>query len=215
MPRFSDIVVRSSTVAAFIVSAMSAANAGIDLTPSPSEYVAEGMKHQQLTFVQDKQRIEYEPPPSWAFDSSARLVKLIPPQKHFAEATIEAIPLTKPQSLDENIVKTLEQQFVAGLPPGSQFVTLVSAEQNPILLNGNRTLEVTASYQLMGEKFLKSALFINLPDTQLIFRFTARKDDFEALHQIFRTSILSWQWVENTEPTSAQTTNAEPSLSTR
>ena len=66
MPRFSDIVVRSSTVAAFIVSAMSAANAGIDLTPSPSEYVAEGMKHQQLTFVQDKQRIEYELPAGMA-----------------------------------------------------------------------------------------------------------------------------------------------------
>src|SRR2546421_3288561 len=133
-----------STIALLFLTATLTAKSGIDLTPSASEYIAEGIKHQLLTFHHDKQRIEYEPPPTWAFDSSARLVKLIPPQKHFAEATIEAIPLTKPQSLDENIVKTLEQQFVAGLPPGSQFVTLVSAEQNPILLNGNRTLEVTA-----------------------------------------------------------------------
>src|SRR2546421_4984810 len=128
MPRFSDIIVRS-TVTAVIVSAMSAASAGIDLTPSPSEYVAEGIKHQQLTFVQDKQRIEYELPAGWKYGGGAAQGRLTPPNKNFAEATITAAPLAKPEALDENTIKILEQQFIAALPLGSQFVK--NEEENP------------------------------------------------------------------------------------
>ena len=197
---------RRSTIALLLFMTALTARGGIDLTPSASEYVAEGIKHQQLIFRHDKRRIEYEPPPGWTLDGGAQ-VKLKPPQRNFAEAMIEALPLTKPQALDESATKILQQQFIAALPIGSQFVTLVSAEQNPILLNGNQTFEVTASYQLMGEKFLRSALFVNLPDAQLIFRFTGRKDDFEQLHQIFRTSILSWHTVESDEAPSSSSSD--------
>ena len=85
----------------------------------------------------DKHRIEYEPPPGWSLDGGAQ-VKLKPPQRNFAEAVIEALPLTKPQLLDEAVAKTFQEQFIAALPPGSQFVTLVSAEQNPILRENER-----------------------------------------------------------------------------
>jgi hypothetical protein len=36
---------------------------------------------------------------------------------------------------------------------------------------------------------------MNLPDTQLIFRFVSRKTDFENLHQTFRGSLCSLQWL--------------------
>ena len=91
--------------------------------------------------------------------------------------------------------KALEQQFITSLPLGSQFAKVEQEMDNPIPLNGNHSFEVTISYQLMGEKFLRSAIFVNLPDTQLVFRFTARKDDFEPLHREFRTSISSWHWL--------------------
>jgi hypothetical protein len=171
------------------------AKSAIDLTPSVHEYIGEGIKYQKLIFQNDKQRVEYNPPPGWAFHGSAERVQLTPPKKSFAEALIEAVPLAAPQPLDEKFTKALEQQFISSLPSGSQFVEVVSEEQNPVPLDGNRTFEVTASYQLMGVKFLRSALFVNLPDTQLIFRLAARNDDFEALHNEFKRSIFSWHWV--------------------
>jgi hypothetical protein len=200
--------IAGSAIIAHILAICVTAESGIDLTPSATEYVSEGIKYQKLTFQGDKRRIEYSPPPGWRFQGSAARLQLTPPKRVFAEALIEALPLAAPQPLDEKLIKALEQQFIASLPPDSQFITVVAEEQNPLLLDGSPTFEVTASYQLIGEKFLKSALFVNLPDTQLIFRLAARKDDFEALHSDFKRSILSWHWVE--PKPSAQEAGASP-----
>jgi hypothetical protein len=194
MPSFSCIIVRSTIGLAIFGFAF--AKAGIDFTPAVSEYVAEGVKFQQLTFRYNKQRIEYEPPRAWIFDGGSTALHLKPPQKSFAEGVIEAEPLSKPQLLDESVQKSLGQKLIANLPAGSQLVKVEQEIESPLLVNGNRTFEVIVSYQLMGEKFIRSALFANLPDVQLIFRFTARKDDFDPLHREFRASILSWHSVE-------------------
>ena len=190
-------MLRTSTIFSLLLATVVAARAEIDLTPSTSEYTAEGIKYQQLIFHQDKQHIEYEPPRGWRFEGSPQQLHLKPPQKNFADAVIQAIPLPAPQPLGEKVSKALEQQFITSLPLGSQFAKVEQEMDNPIPLNGNHSFEVTVSYQLMGEKFLRSAIFVNLPDTQLVFRFTARKDDFEPLHREFRTSISSWHWVES------------------
>ena len=187
---------RRSTITFAFLAIVLTAKGGINLTPSASEYVSEGIKYQKLVFQSDKQSVEYDPPPGWSFHGSAERVQLMPPKKRFAEALIEVVPLAVPQGLDEKIVKALAQQLVSSVPADSQFVTIVSEEQNSVLLDGKPSFEVTVSYKLIGEKFLKSALFVNLPDTQLIFRLTARKDDFEALHSEFKRSIFSWHWVE-------------------
>jgi hypothetical protein len=188
-------IIRSAIVALFLTIALTA-KSGIDLTPFADEYISEGIKYQKLTFRRDKQRVEYNPPPGWSFRGSAERVQLTPPKRRFAEALIEALPLAAPQRLDETVIKALEQQFISSLPSDSQFVTVVTEERNPVLLDGSPTFEVIVSYQLIGEKFLKSALFVNLSDTQLIFRLAARKDDFDALHSDFKRSILSWHGVQ-------------------
>jgi len=198
MPSFSVIIARS-TIALAVAAAASSANGGMDLTPAVSEYVAEGAKFQQLTFQYNKQQIEYEPPTGWKFDGGPKQLHLKPPQKNFAEATIEVSALDKPQPLDENAHKVLKEQILASLPVGSQFAKVEEEATNPVLLNGNESFEVTVSYQSIGEKFFKSALFVNLKDTQLKFRLTARKDDFQALHREFKSSILSWHWRDETE----------------
>jgi hypothetical protein len=186
-----------STIAVFVMVVVISVRAGVDLTPSVTEYVAEGMKFQQLAFKDDKRRVEYEPPRGWSFDGSANQLHLKPPQKNFAEATITAVPLSKPQPQDENTIKLLEQQVIAGLPFGSQFAKIEETIANPVLLCGNASVGVIVSYQAAGEKFLRSVLFVNLRDTQLIFRLTARKDDFQSLHREFKGSIFSWHWIES------------------
>jgi hypothetical protein len=192
-------MLRRSTVILVLATTAFIARGGIDFTPTATEFVGEGIKYQKLTFRKDKQLVEYYPPPGWSFAGSAERIQLRPPKKNFAEAVIEAAQLSTPQLVDEKIAKALTQQFLSTMPAGSQFVTVVSEEQNPVPLDGKPTFEVTVSYQLMGEKFLRSALYANLTDTQLIFRLSARKDDFQALHFEFKRSISSWHPIESGE----------------
>jgi hypothetical protein len=63
------------------------------------------------------------------------------------------------------------------------------------MINGHETLEVTVQYQLYSEQYQQSVLFMNLLETQLTFRFLSRKSDFEKLHQAFRGSLCSLQWL--------------------
>ena len=198
-----------STIALLLFATIIPAYAGIDLTPSVNEYVANGIKFQQLTFQDDKRRIEYEPPRDWSIEGGTNQLRL-KPKKNFADAVITTVPLSKPQPLDDNTVKLLEQQLTADLPVGSQFAKVEEEIANPVLLNGNASFEVTVSYQLTGEKFFRSALFVNLRDTQLIFRLSARKDDFQALHRDFKVSIFSWHWIEADQASPEIAKNREP-----
>ncbi len=188
-------MLHKSTIAIVSLIAAFTAQGAIDLTPSATEYVALGIKYRQLIFQDDKRRIEYELPTGWSFDGSPNQLHLKPQGKSFAEAVVTAAPLDKPQPLDDNTVKLLGQQVIASLPGGSQFAKVEEEIANPVLLGANGSFEVTVSYQSMGEKFFRSALFVNLRDTQLVFRLTARKDDFQALHREFKVSIFSWHWI--------------------
>jgi hypothetical protein len=93
-------------------------------------------------------------------------------------------------------MKRLQDRVLASLPPDSQDAAIVSAEKNPIAIDGHETFEATVTYQLYSERYHQSVLFMNLPDTQLTFRFVARKRDFEKLHRAFRESLGSLQWLK-------------------
>ena len=201
-----------STIAFIISIAAISARAGIDLTPAVSEYSADGIKLQQLTFRDDKRRIEYEPPRGWAFEGSPAELHLHPPKKNFVDAVVAVTPLEKSQPLDENGIKRIEEQFAAVLPPGNQFVKIEKRAENSVLLDGNPSFEIVASYQLMGAKFMRSAIFVNLSGSQLMFRLSAPSGDFQALYRDFRVSIFSWHWLA-AEDTSAQTAAAATSAS--
>src|SRR2546423_8217263 len=140
MPSFSDIIVRS-TIAVIVSGGAFRANAEFDFTPAVSEYVAEGAKFQQLTFSYGKQKIEYELPFGWSFENSSTELRLKPPKKMFAEAVINAAPLTKPRPLDQNAVDALKQRFIASVPPGSQLVKIERELQNVPALGYNDAVD--------------------------------------------------------------------------
>jgi len=192
---FSNTLFRSTIALGFVAFA-GAALPAIDLTPELGEYTAEGMKFQQLTFHENKLRIDYELPHGWSFSGGGAELRLKPPKKNFAEAEITTVSLSKPQPLDENVRASLKEKFLATLPAGSQLVKIEQEIESPVLVNGNPTFEIIASYQLIGEKFCRSALFANVHDSQLVFRFSSRKEDFDSLHGEFRASILSWHWLD-------------------
>lgn len=174
----------------------SAATAAIDLTPSPTEYQAEGITIQQLIFTDGKSRVRYEPPQQWTYRGDTSRLQLQPPGQSFAEGMIQAAPALGAKAFDETTVKALEAQVMKTVPPGSQGVTMISRQENPVTLNQNLSYEFVVSYQTLGQTFQRSVIFVNCPDTQLVFRFTAPKAAFENLNSAFRRSIYSWQWAE-------------------
>lgn len=168
----------------------------IDLTPTVTEYEAHGFKYQQLLFKDDKRTISYEPPQKWAHRGEQTQLQLTPPDKKFAEALIQSIPLKAAEPLDPAGFPKFKEHVLAGVPSGSQMVTTIAEGENRLLVNGAQSFEVVVSYQALGETFQRSVILTNCNDTQLVFRLTARKDDFDALYQAFRRSISSWSVTE-------------------
>ena len=183
-------------IAVFAISAKGA----INLAPLPSEFEGEGVKYTRLTFKDDKRQVVYIPPQNWSFHGSAAQLRLTPPSNFTrAEAVVETLPLASPQPLDEKGIELVRQQFASSLPPGAQAIKVLSEESSPVMINGNiASYEITASYELYGETFMRSVLFANLLETQLRFKFSALKTDFDALHRQFRASLISWQWEQPT-----------------
>lgn len=178
--------------------------AHLDLTPTPTEYVAEGITFQRLIFKQaDNTSLSYQPPRGWICRGGGDRLQLIPSGVTRAEGLIQALPIPAAEALDEKSEAFLREQFLKSVPPGSQLVKLLNEEQNPVVLDNNLSYAITASYQVIGETFVRSTLFINFADTQLRFTINARQGDFEKLNRAFRQSIYSWHVIE-ASPASAR-----------
>ena len=167
---------------------------GIDFTPGAGERILEGIRFPELYFHENGRKISYEQPRGWSYSGDAARIRLVPPNARLAFGEFTQAPLPKPQNFDEETVKALQGLARAGVPPDSEEVSVVSAEKNPIMINGHETFEVTVAYQLYSERYQQSVLFMNLADTQVVFRFASRKPDFEKLHRDFRSSLCSLQW---------------------
>jgi hypothetical protein len=176
-----------------LVVSTASASASIDFTPTTGERVLNGIKFPQLIFNQDGRKITYEQPRGWKYTAASAGIKFIPPGVADAQAEIEQSPLPKPQAFDEVTVNALQERVLRSIPPSSQKATLISSQKNPFMVNRHEVLAVIVSYELSGVEFMRSVVFVNLPDTELRFRLTARKQQFEQLNKQFRGSIFSWQ----------------------
>jgi hypothetical protein len=141
-------------------------------------------------------------PSKWSYRSNGDSIKLIPPNASNADVVIAALPLTGAQAFDDKSIATAREHFLQGIPATVQSMKVVAEQLNAVPFKAGN-YEITASYQALGEVFMRRALYINLPDTQLIFRLTARNKEFENLWRTLRGSILSWQWAEKPATTVA------------
>lgn len=169
--------------------------AEINFTPTVKQYFSEGAEYSSVSFTDDKRTISMEVPRKWSCRGDASRVQFMPPDQTFAEGVVQATPPMRTAAFDEAGVKALEEQVLKSLPSGSQG-TVVNRQENPVILNQNLSYEIVVSYQTLGQWFKRSVIFVNCPDVQLVFRFTAPKAAFENLNNAFRRSIYSWQWTE-------------------
>lgn len=186
-------IVRISFFGFFAVALVLRAEAALDLTATPEEYIGEGITYRRLVFKDDQGRVEMELPRGWSYrGGGAARMQLTPPGTGSAEAFIEAEALPPSPAFDEPTTKALEQQAVTAVPQESQSVTLVQTNQGIAGPDGRESLEVVVSYKILGSIFIRSTLFVNFPENRLRFRITAPEKDFEALSKTFHRAIRSW-----------------------
>ena len=184
-----------STIALVSLAVAPVAHGAIDFTPSTGERTLEGIRFTELYFHENGRKISYEQPRGWTYTGDAISIKFLPPDVRQAFAEITQAPLPKPQNFDDETTKRLQDKTMTFLSPDAGDVVVVSAEVNPLMINQHETFEVILAFQLYGEQYRQSVLFMNLPDTQLTFRVLSRKADFEKLHRDFRGSLCSLQWL--------------------
>ena len=146
------------------------ARGAIDLTPTTGERVLEGIVFKQLIFHEDGRRITYEPPRGWSYSGDASRIRFIPPDIAQAQGEIQQTPLSEPQNLDDARIKALRAEVLASVPKESQQSVVVAEEKNVVAINGSESYEITVAYNLFAQECRLSALFVNLPKTQLQFR---------------------------------------------
>jgi hypothetical protein len=183
------------TAAALLLFPITIATGSIDFTPVAGVRVLDGIKFQQLTFNDNGRKITYEQPSGWTFRAEPNRIVFAPPNVTQADAVIEQSPLEAPQTLDDETMKHLQEQVVRSAPPASQHVEVVNSAKNPVMIDRHETFEVVVSYQIGGIAFRRSVLFLNLPDSQVRFRVSAREQDFDKMYRAFRGSVYSWQWL--------------------
>ncbi len=165
----------------------------MDLTPTLQEYTNEGISFRQLILRDGDRRISYEPPQKWSCQLLDDCLKFLPPVTDRAEGEIRSLSYPIGSFVDENGTAVLKQHFLERLPPDAQFVAIRKELPNALAVRDAQTYEINASYQTLGETFVAGAVFVKTGDTELVFRLTARKAEFDKLYAAFRGSITSWQ----------------------
>lgn len=197
---------RHSPIALIVLLAAAAEiKAEINFTPTLNRYYSEGAEYSSVSFKEEKQTISMDVPRLWSCRGDASRLQFMPPDQSFAEGLVQAAPAKGAQPFDEMTVKALEAQVMSALPPGGQGARVISRLENPVILYQNLSYEFVVSYQTLGQSFQRSVIFVNFPDKQLLFQFTAPKNAFENLNREFRRSIYSWQ---RTEPVASVATAA-------
>jgi hypothetical protein len=158
------------------------------------------------TFKDEKQSVSIMLPRQWTCHGDSSRLQITPPNQTFAEGVLQSVPTKGLLRFDEVTARTLQQQVASTLPAGSQGVTIVSQQENTILLGQNLSYEFVVSYQTLGQTFCRSVIFVNCPNQQLVFRFTAPKAAFDNLNNAFRRSLCSWQWTAPAPVKTAQVT---------
>jgi len=169
------------------------AQAELLLTPRLVEYASEGGKLTQLVFTDGDKTVTYQAPRGWECSGNSSQLTLHPPNKIQATATITRIVFSQPGSFDEESLKQLTTEAVALVPKGSESISILSQQKNPLMIQGKETFLVTLSYSFYGQKYGRSILYLNRGNEQLRSQLTCRENDFNALHRAFQASQFTWQ----------------------
>ena len=192
-------MLRKALFLLFFAALAGSSYAALDLTPAVTEVIDDGVTYREVSCNTPEGKVVFTLPPAWTIRGQTNRAQLTGPDKSFAAAVIEAIPLAKPEPLDEAAIGKFKQQVIAALPAGSTKITTINESQNSLMPGGNPSFEIVITYDLWVKLFQRSALLVNDPQDRLIFRFTCLKADFNLLNSNFRRSLMTWHVVATKE----------------
>ena len=172
---------------------VTSARSDLKLTPAVEVYEQDGVKMKHLVFFDGSQRVTYNPPPGWNYDGNANLLVLHSPHDARGEATIRQVRLANPESFDKESVKRLIEQALASAPKGATNVAVVSQEMNPVMIERKETFLVIIKFDSYGEPYLRSVMFLNRGNEQMLFQLTAPQSTFPETQKAFQGSHFTWQ----------------------
>ena len=181
-------------IVTLLIAGATVASAALDLTPEVTEYTNEGFLHRSVKVNADNGSFTFVAPQGWTVRGGSNLLQLTPPKSGSIEAVVQAGPPAVASEFNEQTVAALEQAALGAAPPSSQSIKVVDKQQNPVPFNGRQSYKIVISYQVLGQEFHRSLLFINLPDAQLLFKLTAPKAEFNNYNAAFYRSVASWNW---------------------
>ena len=181
--------------------------AGLNLTPLTEEYTSQGFVYRKVTFEDGDRFVTYVPPQGWEVRGSGGRVSFVPHGKQFLEASVLALPMKEPQPFDEAALNLLREAVLRDAPAGSTMAKLVSEQENSVAMGAYPNHEFVIAYQSLGRVFQRSVIYVNAPETRLVFQFSAPKAEFDQLSATFRGSLNSWHWTER-KPAVAESSKA-------
>lgn len=176
-------------IALFLLAATAAAPA-LDFRPLVVEAQGEGGKYTYLEFRDEGKSVTYMPPRGWKIYGRDSHLCLSVPGCTGVEIDFGLIPVGEAVvEQGTNLLLLLEKLARAALPPAATKVELLGAEQNPLIIDGHQTIEVTFRYVIFGGPLKVSFLYLARKGELLCFRVVAPPAEFERLHETFRLSL--------------------------
>ena len=130
-------------------------------------------------------------PGTWRALDSAEALELTP------DVANSSVRLTRHQgkilTIDEAGGRQLLQQVIAQLPKDAKNVTSSPVEINPFPISNWTDLQATVSYELFGQTFRRSTMYVNMrPGRVVEFTLTALDADYEKLYRPARAVLASF-----------------------
>lgn len=164
------------------------------MIPQWGEYEIEGARFPILNFHTGDRKVTYTPPSGWTLRPGSRISFHSPNRSHMT-AEIERTPLPEPEPLS-GLVARMKEKPEAFLPKTAEEISVVSVAENPLLVAGHPTVEVTFQFEALGQKFKKSILFFDQGKARFTVVLECNEKDFAELHDAFRKSLYSYQELE-------------------
>ena len=177
-------------LAALLVLATASAAGALDFRPMVMEGRGEGGKYTYLEFRDAGHAVTYMPPRTWRFHGRSDQLCLTVPDTTGVEIDISVLPVGVPMVVETASLPAFEEFARRALPSEAAKVELVAMD-NPLIIDGRKTVEFTFQYTIFGGPVRVSFLYAAREKELVCFRIAARPEDFDRLRQTFRLSLHS------------------------
>ncbi len=155
----------------------------------------DGFKREQTYFQNDAQtRVTIAPPAGWTREDDPASLTLTPPDLTHGMVRIERSSVGPAVTFQDAGLVAYRKRILADLPQGVTDVKQAAEIADPLPIFNWKSREFTMDYELFGQSYRRSVLFLNLnTKEQLMMTTVALTHDFDRVHTAGMDVLRSWQ----------------------